>query len=596
MLKKFFIAFMGSIAAIWLSAILLMIVFIMSMAGIIASAFASSSSTVSVDKHSILRIDLSGVIAERDEAREMQDMLMNGVDGTAETFESIMSAVRLAAKDKKIDGIFLNCEDASLGYASREELIEALKEFKNSGKWIYSYSGTYSQSDYYVASVADEIYLNPVGMLEFRGLGTVIPFFKGALDKLGVDVQVFKVGTFKSAVEPYLLTEISEPARMQTEVYLGSIWSTVRKTIAEARKVSADSLNSYANEMVMCKPAQSILDLKLVTKLAYLPEVEDKMRSLTEVEKDDDLKYVSPTDYLSQNKEYNKTVKKHIAVLYAFGDITDNGKTGISAADMVPEIMSLAMDEDVAGLVMRVNSGGGSAYASEQIWQALEVFKSYDKPFYVSMGDYAASGGYYISCGADKIYADANTLTGSIGIFGLFPSGEKLFSDKLGVTTSTVTTNPNAAMGTIFKPLTTEQAAAMQRYVEDGYATFTGRVAKGREMALDSVLRIAEGRVWDGLTAKKIGLVDEIGSLQKAIKDMAANLGIDASDYADYPTIDHSPLESLIRAAGLNGTIPAAAIKVDGMTPAEVNRCLDEIKRLRAMSPIQARMEQIIIQ
>jgi protease-4 len=594
MLKKFFIAFMGSMAAIWASAFLLMLVFVFAIAGIIASSFTGT--TVKVDKHSILHIDLSGEIAERDEPREVQDLLMNGVDGTDETFEDIMTAIKLAGNDSKIDGIFISCGGSSLGYASREELVQALKEFKSKGKWIYTYSGNYSQGDYYVASVANEIFLNPVGSIDYHGLGTVIPFFKGALDKLGIDVQVFKVGTFKSAVEPYLLTSISEPARMQTQVYLGSIWNNVCTTVADNRNITVDSLNLIANSMTMCLPADKMVDWRLATKTAYYYEVEDKMRALTDVDKKDDLKYVTPIEYLGQSKIFSNSDKGHIAVYYAFGDIVDSGKTGISAADVVPQILDLAKDDKVLGLVLRVNSGGGSAYASEQIWKAIEVFKSYSKPVYVSMGDYAASGGYYISCGADKIYADANTLTGSIGIFGLFPSAEKLMSDKLGVTVSTVETNPDATMGTFFKPLTPSQMAAMQKNVEDGYTTFTTRVAEGRKMPVDSVLRIAEGRVWDGVTAKKIGLVDEIGSLNTAIAAMAKKLKLDADKYISYPDIEHSTIEELLKASGMAGAVPSESLKVDGLTPQEVAKCLKEVKRLRAMSPIQARMEPVTLQ
>jgi protease-4 len=324
-----------------------------------------------------------------------------------------------------------------------------------------------------------------------------------------------------------------------------------------------------------------------VTALKYRRDVENQLRALTNTDSDKDLPTVTPSEYLSNNAPSLKSTKSHIAILYAVGDIVDEGD-GISGRDMVPEITKLADDKNVCGLVLRVNSGGGSAFASEQIWEALQYFKSKDKPFYVSMGDYAASGGYYISCGADKIYADKTTLTGSIGVFGMIPDFSGLATDKLGVTFSTVESNENAGFMTLVQPMTETQQAAMQNSVNNIYEKFVSRVAAGRHLKVETVKSIAEGRVWIGSSAKQLKLVDELGSLDKAVQDIAKSVGLKKTDVVRYPEIEENVWMQLVQQAG--------SVSVGGMTlDKNAVLMLHFVEKLRTMNPIQARMQETVV-
>ncbi len=556
-----------------------------------------SANSTKVDQHSILYLDLSGPINDRAQNRSVQEFIM-GNNEAAQNLDEILQAIDYAADDSNIDGIYLNCGGSDLGYASREELTAALSKFKKSGKWIYSYADSYTQSDYYVASAASKMYINPVGTVDIKGLGSSIPFFKNALDKLGIEMQIVKVGTFKSAVEPYILTEASEPSRLQTKVYLDAIWNNVKTTIADNRSVSTSNIDTWADSLISTVTGDKLQKIKLVNGLKYRREFENMLRKLTNVELGEDLHLVSTSDYLSANSRPQRTAENkidhsgHIAVLYAVGEISDNGNSGIVGSNMVDQIIELADDDNVKGLVMRVNSPGGSAFASEQIWEALQYFKSKHKPFYVSMGDYAASGGYYISCGADKIYSDVNTITGSIGIFGMIPNTKGLLNDKLGVNFSNIETNENAIFPTYFQPMTESQRAAMQRNVEDGYKLFTSRVAKGRKLPIDSVLNIAEGRVWDGKTALKLHLVDNIGGLDATIAAMAKTLKTDKYNYISYPKVSQSTLEMLLSQSSNFD----ASIKIDGLSAQDVKYCTYLLNRIQSTKGgLQARMEDVII-
>jgi protease-4 len=593
MLKKFFTVFLGSLAAIWVSAAIFVILSLFLLFALIGSA----SDANEVTDNSILYIDLSGNINDRAQNRTIKEFVMGDTEA-GQNLDEILQAIDFAASDSNIKGIYINCGGSSLGYASREELAAALAKFKKSGKWIYSYADTYSQSDYYVASVATKMYLNPVGNVDVQGLGSSIPFFKNALDKLGVEMQIVKVGTFKSAVEPYILTEASEPSRMQTKVYLDAIWGNITSTIATNRKVTTAQINTWADSLYMLSTGDKLVKNKLVSELKYRREVENILRKLTKLDKDEELRLVSAPDYLASNPQAkidaDNAIKAdgHIAVLYAIGEIVEDGNSDIVGSEMVDQIIELADDENVKGLVMRVNSPGGSAFASEQIWEALNYFKSKKKPFYVSMGDYAASGGYYISCNADQIYADANTLTGSIGIFGMIPNFKGLLNDKIGVNISNIQTNPNAVFPSTVQPMTAEQRAAMQRNVENGYKLFTTHVANGRKLPIDTVLSIAEGRVWDGKTALKLHLVDRIGGLDATIAAMAKKLKTDKYNYITYPKVNPSALETIIsQAGGID-----AKLGIEGLDVKDAKRCLQLLKRVQATTgSIQARMEDVTL-
>ena len=449
MLKRFFISLLGSVAGFWLSFFLLFFV----IAAVAGAALAKSDNTTGVEESSILYLNLTGDITERQQDQSLFEMLESMKDDNGPVLSDMITAVRNAAQDSRIEGIYINAGGASMGVASRQELIEALLDFKKSDKWIIAYGNSYTQGDYLVASVADKIFLNPVGNVDLHGIAMQSPYFTGLLDKLGIKVQVVKVGTYKSAVEPYILTSMSEAARRQNSIYVDSIWDYYANTIGANREVEPATVSAWADSLTFAWTAEKALDNNLITATAYRRNVEDMLRELTDRDSDDDLPLVTPSEYVSAMKAVSAD-KDHIAVLYAVGDIVESGDGGIVGETLAPQIVKLADDDNINALVFRVNSGGGSAFASEQIWEALEYFKSTGKPFYVSMGDFAASGGYYISCGADRIFADATTLTGSIGVFGLIPDLSRLVTGKLGVTFSTLESSPNATIMSLTKPIT----------------------------------------------------------------------------------------------------------------------------------------------
>lgn len=578
--------------ALWLSLIIAFILVIL----LISKAVGSTAESLEIKKNSILYIELSGSFNERAVPLDFQDML----EGNAlpQSWDDVMNAIRLASEDKNIDGIYLNCVGSEMGIASREEMLEALLKFKESGKWIYAYANSYYQGDYYLASCADKIVLNPCGALDLHGIATSIPFFKGLLDKLDINIQVIKVGTFKSAVEPLILDEISEPAKLQTQIFIDSIWNNITTTMASLREVETSTVRNWADSLVFAWPAEKVLESKAVTELAYEREAMDYLKGITGVKQTDELRLVTPASYIL-SKKMTKSIfaeigkKKHIAVLFAFGDIVDYGKAvgEISSDYMVPQIIKLADDPNVEGMVLRVNSGGGSAFASEQIWEALEYFKSKGKPLYVSMGDYAASGGYYISCCADKIYADANTLTGSIGVLGIVPDLSKL-AKNIGINFSTVESNPNAITLDPFKPMSPQLREAMQRQVDNTYELFTSRVAKGRNIPQDSVKIIAEGRVWVATTAKQLGLVDEIGSLETCIEDMCNMCTVKRNDVYSYPELQPTIWNEIFNQ--LSTEMAKTALAGDKVIKEGI-QTVKFINRLNKMNRYQARMPEIII-
>lgn len=591
MLKKFFITMLGTMAGFWISLGLLVLCGLALAVSAIGGAI--SENTPKVKKESVLVIDLRGVVEERFQPKSLMNFLQDS-EQNAPTLDELLTAVRQAINDKKIDGIYLKCKGSAMGAASREELLEALRDFSNAGKWIVAYSDNYGQGDYFLATCADSLILNPMGSVDIHGLGGSISFFTGLLDKLGVKMQIVKVGTYKSAVEPYILKQMSDPARRQTQQYIDTVWSYMARNIAENRGIEKSAVTAMASDYMSYRSGQVFVDSALVTSLAYERSVDDVMREILGKDKDEDINFVSLSDYIQSDAVKNmfgKMEQNHIAVYYAFGEIVDSGSEGIVGPDMVSDIVSLADDDNVRGLILRVNSPGGSAFASEQIWEALEYFKSKDKPYYVSMGDYAASGGYYISCGADRIFADYTTLTGSIGVFGMIPDFSGLVTDKIGITFSTVETNPDGASYNGMHPLSEGQYAALQKSVESVYDTFTGRVAAGRDMDVDSVKAIAEGRVWIGIDALNLGLVDEIGSLHSAIEYMAAELDISSDHIVAYPENEEKMWMTILRQSG-------EFSKADMSMPydAKTLQVLSVVKKLRTLNPVQARMEPIVLE
>ena len=542
MMKKFILVVCGSFVGAFLAFMLLILSMFVSFAVMSAMGMGGKKSGA-VSKHSILKIDLGTTVNERggDDPMDMMSLLMNNGMPSSLGLNTVISAIENAAENDKVEGIYIECNGVSAAPATLKAMRRALKEFKKSGKWIaaYGYQGI-NQADYYLASVADSIYLNPVGAVDLHGMASVTPYMKKFLDKIGVEMQVVRVGTFKSAVEPYMLEDMSEANRLQQEHYLGTIWKEMLDSIAADRKLQYEALNSLCDSVVVTFQPDELIKDKLVDKLAYRTEMDDILRARTKVDKGDDLKFVSPDD-LSSSLE-DEVSGDHIAVVYAVGEIdgsTSIGSTdeGINSEKLSKTIHELMDDDDVKGMVLRVNSPGGSAFGSEQIWKAVQDFKAAGKPVAVSMGDYAASGGYYISCGADRIFAKRTTITGSIGIFGVIPNYSELIENKLGVHMASVKTNENGDMGAMGKKLTPAQLAALQNMINQGYELFTKRCADGRHVTQDSIKQIAEGRVWDGITAKQIGLVDEFGGIREAVAWVAkkAKLGDDYKTQ-NYPT------------------------------------------------------------
>ena len=588
-MKKFFIAFLGSMAGIWFSLFIAFFGLII-VCAVAAASGAGSSGTKEVKKGSYLTIDLTNGVSDRPgQLKPMQ--VLKGETDIPLGLNTIIGAIEAAASDSNIDGLVIESGISNVGMAQLQAIGEAIDRFRKEApeKWIYAYADTYTLPDYYLATRADSIFLNPIGMIDIHGIGQTGVYFKDLLDKLGVEVQVVKVGTYKSAVEPFILNEMSEPAREQARLYLDNIWGHIAGNIAGNRNISVDSVNMWANSYLVTRPAEDYLKLKVVDRLMYRHEFNEKLMALTDVDAPDELKSISIKDYAIGRDFLKKGSGKgaNIAVLYACGEIFDTQGDGIVAADLIPEIEKLTdEDTEIDGLIMYVNSPGGSAFASEQIWEALQQFKSVTgKPFYVAMSDYAASGGYYISCGADKIFAQPTTITGSIGIYGMVPNAQKLLNDKLGVHISTVRSCENGEIPGLFNPMSPSLRNAMQGYVNRGYELFTSRCAKGRSMSQDSIKTIAEGRVWDGAEALKIGLVDQLGTLDDAIAAMAEELNVETWTVKEYPSVEQKWYELLVEA----GADFEAGIVNDRL--GDLAPFYRQINNLNNMSVLQARME-----
>jgi len=440
--------------------------------------------------------------------------------------DDIISSIRKAKENEDIKGIYIEAGIfSSDSPASSHAIREALIDFKKSGKWIVAYADSYEQSSYYICSVADKIFLNPQGMVDWHGLGATPYFVKDLLTKLGIKVQLCKVGKYKSAPEMLTADGMSEPNREQVTAYINGIWQVMLKEVSESRKIAVDSLNAYADRFIALSKAEDYVKMKLVDKLLYTNEVKGEIKKMLKIDADESFPQLTLKDM--ENVKGKKKEGDQVAVYYAYGDIVDS-ETGdmtdqehsIVATKVCKDLEKLAEDDDVKAVVLRVNSPGGSAYASEQIWHAMMNLKA-KKPVVVSMGGYAASGGYYISCPANYIIAEPTTITGSIGIFGMFPDFSGLLTEKLGIKFDEVKTNKHAAFGTMSRPFNAEEMALLEQYIDRGYQLFRKRVADGRKQSVEAIEKIAQGRVWLANDALKNKLVDEIGSLDKAIEKAA---------------------------------------------------------------------------
>lgn len=594
-MKNFLYSFLGTIAGIWVTIILCGIFFVMSLVMIAVSG--ASSSKTQIKSNSVLYLNLSGEITENPKARDLFAEIQ-GENIEAMPLNELTAAIRRSASDPKIKGIFIECNEAFAGLAQSEAIIQAIADFKKEApdKWIYSYGDIYTQGDYFIACAADSMFINPQGIVDIHGLSTTGLYFKNLLDKLGVKMQVVKVGTYKSAVEPYILTSPSEASVEQQQLFLNNMWNQICKSIAERRHVAADSVNAWANSLEMAADTKSYIANRIVDRTLYRHQFLDKLKKLTGKEGKDDLNLVTPAEYARATDLYPDSRKSSakIGIYYASGDIVDTGKSGISAERMVPDLIDLAEEDDLDALIIRVNSPGGSAFASEQIWEAVQTFKEMTgKPVYVSMSDYAASGGYYISCGADKIYAQPLTLTGSIGIFGLIPDAETLITDKIGISTHTISTNPDGELPTVLKPMTPSQRAQMQAYVERGYELFVKRVADGRNLPVDSVKRIAEGRVWDGKEALSRGLVDKLGGLDMALADLAKELNVENYELREYPDVEQKWWEAIIELGSDMET--RIENKILRRNLGDATGLFEALRTLGQIQPVQARMEYVTV-
>jgi len=578
---KDFIKFtFASLLGVLLAGIVFAILGIVSMVGMMAT---SDTETV-VKENSIFTLKLNGTLSERASANPFQSFL--GEENTNYGLDEILSSIQKAKDNENIKGIYLHAEALETSFASLEEIRSALMDFKESGKWIVAYGDQYDQGTYYLASTADKIIVNPQGSIAWHGLASQVVFFKDLLGKLGVDMQIFKVGTYKSAVEPFIATEMSPANREQTTAYITSIWNKLLEDISASRNLPVDSLNYYADQMMDLRPAQDYITYGMADTLMYKDEVLSYLKNMSNREADESLRTLSLEDMKNVKRNVPKDKSGNIiAVYYAYGEIDNSTSTdeGIDSKKVCRDLRKLREDETVKAVVLRVNSPGGSAYGSEQIWNEV-VKMTAEKPVVVSMGDYAASGGYYISCAADCIVANPTTLTGSIGIFGMFPNMEKLFSDKLGLNFDMVKTNKLADMGDLTRPFNAAESEIMQNYINNGYKLFVKRCADGREMTTEAIEKIAEGRVWTGATAKELGLVDELGGLDKALEIAAEKAGVEAYSTITYPAKE-GMFSSLLNQSK-NDYIEGKLEESIG----EYYHQFKFIKNLKEADPVQARL------
>lgn len=524
--RKFWRVVLGSMLGFLLSSVIVSVLYFILFISMFVALSATSQDTATISDNSILKVDLGMPIRER--TNETPFDKFNSYYTSGIGLDDILASIKNAATDPKIKGIYINNAAAYGPPATLKEIRDALLSFKQSGKFIYAYSDYYAQNGYYIASVADKVILNPAGMLEFKGYAFQVMFYKGFLDKMDIDVQIVRHGQFKSAVEPYILDKMSEANREQMTVLANSLWETFIADISKSRHVSTDSLNLIADKLLGSIPEEA-LRLRLVDKLGYAGDAEQMMKERTGTE---ELKLVSLNTYKGSFNRSGKASDK-IAVVYATGNIRDgkgDNNNGIYSESFIKELRKAAEDKGVKAIVLRINSPGGSAIASENIWQEIEKVKQSGKTVVTSMGDYAASGGYYIACNSDYIIAQPNTLTGSIGVFGIIPSLQDFLKNKLGITIDRVKSNAHSDYGTGFRALDQEEMSIMQRSIEQTYATFTGRVADGRRLSRTYVDSIGQGRVWAGKDALDLGLVDNLGSLDDAIAKAALLAGL--TDYA----------------------------------------------------------------
>jgi protease IV len=528
-MKNFLKIVLATFVAIILASALLFFVGL----GIVGGIAATSSEETTIKVNSVFVIDLSGQIVERSEDNPFASLMGKYADKTSETgLNDLLSAIKKAKNNENIKGIYLEGGTLAASPATAREIRQALIDFKKSGKFIYAYGSTYTQGAYYIASIADKIFLNPQGMINWHGVGVEMSFYKGTLDKLGIEMQVVRVGTYKSAVEPYITDKMSDANREQVTAFVNSIWKTTVDDVAASRKMTPAQLNQLADEGITFKPAPELVKNRLVDGLLYDDGIQLLIKKKIGITENDDLSLVK-VDAMKNAASTEKISENKVAVVYAYGGIDMNESEGISSKELIKTLAKVRKDDKVKAVVFRVNSPGGSALGSELIWREVSLLKA-KKPVYVSMGDYAASGGYYISTPADMIIAQPNTLTGSIGVFGMIPNISGL-TNKLGISFDEVKTNTFSSSPNVTHAMSAEEKDLLQAYVNNTYETFVDRCVKGRKMSPEAIKKIAEGHVWTGEQAKQIGLVDALGNLDDAVKWVAKKAKLSEYNVEEYP-------------------------------------------------------------
>ena len=580
----------ATIVGLLIFTIIIVAIGMMSIVGMIASG----SSSAPISDNSVMVLSLNGTLEERSETDVMSSLMGGGTSSTG--LDEVLNAIKKAKENDNIKGIYIEASAFSAdSYASLQAIRKALVDFKKSGKWIVSYGDTYSQGTYYLASTADKVLMNPQGMVDWHGLGGQQMLLKDLLAKFGVKVQLSKVGAYKSAPEMFTADKMSEENREQITAYMNGIWENILKDVSESRKISVDQLNQYADSLITFDEPQNFVKYKFVDKLVYTDEVKDVVKEMLKIGKDDNINKVSLSSMV--NAKGSRNDGEAIAVYYAYGDVVDGAAGGLSqghtidAQKVCKDLEKLMNDDDIKAVVLRINTGGGSAYASEQIWHSMKQLKA-KKPVVVSMGGMAASGGYYISCIGNYIYAEPTTLTGSIGIFGMFPDASQLLTEKLGVKFEEIKTNKFATFGSMSRPISEEEMAYLNRYIERGYDLFRSRVAEGRKMSVDEVEKIAQGHVWLGQDALKIKLVDALGGLDDAIKKAAELAKIKEYHSVAYPEAEGWETQ-LLNKFNDNNYIEAQARLVLGeyYEPFMLLRTMNKQNAIQARIPFYLRVE-----
>lgn len=586
-MKDFIKSVLATMVGIFGFFIVMGVLTMMSIIGMVAS----SSAAQNVEENSVFVLNLSGTIS--DQGTDNPLSIFTGDDSQSTGLNNILSAIKKAKTNDDIKGIYIEAGALITNYATLQEIRNALADFRKSGKWIVAYGDYYTQGAYYVASVANKVYINPKGIVDWHGIGAQTMFYKDFMAKFGVKCEVVKVGTFKSATETFTEEKMSDANRLQTQTFIDGTWQNICTAVSKSRGISIDSLNSYADSYLALQSTEMLMKAKMVDGMMYSDKVKDAVKKMMKLEKDDDIAQLTLSDMLNVKDE--KVEGDKIAIYYASGDIVQDPKAAtmfgnndyIASRKVCKDLEDLMNDDDVKAVVVRINSGGGDAYASEQMWHQMSELRKV-KPVVVSMGDYAASGAYYMSAPASWIVAQPNTLTGSIGIFAVIPDFSGLVTSKLGVRFDEVKTNRNSTFGNLMaRPFNAEETAMLQASVNRGYSLFRQRVADGRHLPIESVEKIAQGRVWLATDALNIKLVDQLGGIDDAVKKAAELAKLKEYYTSDYPATA-SWIDNLLNSMTSSGTYLDTQLRQtlgELYQPFTVLRSIDKREAIQARIP-----------